>query len=76
MQKTFDVFIKSRGNGFRICSKKIESDTDENFLIIQKDDDNINWGAPVHGCDVSKFLKTLGLKRGEVIEAKVTFKID
>lgn len=77
MQKTFNVFIKNKSDSFRICSKKVQDVANKYiFRIVQIDDEIINSGTPVHGCDVSEFLKTLGLKDEEVIEAKVTFKID
>jgi len=77
MQKTFDVFIKKTeygGDEFRVCSKRVSKNG--TFVNINKNDNSINHSANIVGCDVSEFLETLGLKDEEVIEAKVTFKID
>lgn len=75
MQKTFDVWVKAKPyDAFIICSKVIN--TLDGLEEIDIDANEVEDGSDVSGCDVSQWLETLGLEHGEVIEAKVTFKID
>jgi len=74
MQKTFNVWVKNGDweHEFQVCSKKIERKL--RLIEIGPDDEIIDFGAEIRGCDVSQWLETLNLKQGEVIEAQVTFK--
>jgi len=68
MQKTFNVWVKRGGIGFKVCSKSITDDIHSEAT---------DYGSFVGACDVSDwFLETLRLKEGEVKSFKLTFKED
>ena len=73
--KTFDVWVKKKPHCFNVCSKKVD---DKGQLIeITKKDVSLDEGAAeIRFCDVSRWLKTLGLKHGEVVGARITFSVN
>lgn len=74
MQKTFNVWVRRDGSGraFTICSKKIMFSDGSNPVSIDSASPIIRTdGAEVRACDVSQWLKTLNIERGEIKSFKL-----
>ncbi len=78
-QKTFNVFIKrvsTYGEEHTICSRKVYKGSGHSKILTTAKitDETIDYGARVSSCDVADYLKSLGLRKDEVINAKITIK--
>ncbi len=77
MQKTFNVWVKRYGYpSFWVCSHQVIGDGNR-LTKIDKDDSIIHTdGAMVHGCDISKWLKTFDMEINEVRSFKLTLTVN
>ena len=76
-RRTFNVWVKDDGDGdFLVCSKKIiynQSRNRQKLIPVAQDDDMVNSGATICGCDVALWLETLDMEEDEVKSFKLTF---